>query len=148
MTTSTTPTYHPAPWMRVALLELGVAERPGAANAHRIITYHASTSLKATSDSVAWCSAYVCWVLESTGIKSTKSAAARSFIGWGRALNEPTYGAIVVFRRDAAGPTAGHVGFFVDAPSVGMISVLGGNQDDQVKVKNYPAADLLDVRWP
>ncbi|MET0410422.1 MAG: TIGR02594 family protein [Polyangiaceae bacterium] len=133
-------------WMENALRELGVREVPGAGNNPRILEYHRVTTLKATTDATPWCAAFTCFVLESVGIKSTRSAAARSYLTWGTSV-QPFYGSIVVFKRDEAGPAAGHVGFCI-GPAGGSLAVLSGNQDDSVCVQLYPVTDLLDARWP
>src|SRR5262245_39966632 len=52
-----------APWYQVALEELahGVAEIAGPESNPRILEYHASCTLHATNDDVAWCSAFANW---------------------------------------------------------------------------------------
>lgn len=43
------------PWLKVALAEQGVHEIPGREAEDRIVEYHQTCSLKATSDEVPWC---------------------------------------------------------------------------------------------
>lgn len=132
-------------WLQCARRELGVAEEVGSANNSRILEYHSATSLKATSDSTPWCSAFVSWVLEVCGIESTKSAAARSYLSWGRA-SQLKLGAICVFQR-GDNSWQGHVGFCVGV-SGDKVRVLGGNQGDSVSIAEYPKSKLLGARWP
>lgn len=139
-------------WFAVARRELerGICEVPGAGSEPSVVTYLKSTTLgkePSSSDETAWCSAFVNWCVEQTGLEGTDSAAARSWLRWGEALNTPSLGCVVVFSRPDAGPHAGHVGFFVSQdPAKGTIDVLGGNQDDCVSIKAYPAGRLLGFR--
>lgn len=136
-------------WYSIAATQLGVSEIRGVQDNPRIIEYHATTRLRATEDEVPWCASFVNWCMMRAGIHGTDSARARSWLSWGEArdVDDPPLGAVIVFSRDSAGPTSGHVGFFVwqDADSV---CVLGGNQSNKVCVREYPRATVLGVRWP
>ena len=139
--------YDPEKWMEVARKEIGVKEYSGKLNNNpRIIEYHKTTSLGASSDEVSWCASFVGWVLIQSGFQSTKSALARSYLKWGYPLSEPRHGAVVVFRR-GNNPTFGHVGF-VDKFDAQYIYCLGGNQSNQVKVSRYKRNTVLGYRWP
>jgi uncharacterized protein (TIGR02594 family) len=131
------------PWMSIAKKERGVKEKRGGENP-RIIEYHAATSLKATEDEVAWCSAFVTWCLEQAKCKSTKSAWARSYLNYGEVLKQPKYGCILIFSR---GKDSGHVGFYMGEDET-KYYVLGGNQGDEVNVSLYAKDNLLGCRWP
>jgi uncharacterized protein (TIGR02594 family) len=132
-------------WMAIARRELGVAEIAGATHNERIVEYHQTTSLQATTDETPWCSAYMCWVMEQAGHRSTRSAAARSWLKWGRQIDTPEPGCIVILKR--GNPPAGHVGFFVrSAP--GVVRLLGGNQGNRVSEMNFPVVNVLGYRMP
>ena len=136
-------------WMWLAETQLGIHEKLGGKENFQILAYHEETTLKASKDEVAWCSAFVCWVMERSGIPSTRSAAARSWLKWGR----PTIkreGAIAVLWRDTKTSWKGHVGFYAgECPKKrGNILILGGNQDDGVSIKSYPGRRVLEYRWP
>ncbi len=133
-------------WYKIALKELGVHEVPGVESDARILQYHKSTDLGATNDEVPWCAAFACWCIETSGIKSPHKANARAFLDWGQEVEEPYEGCVVVFRRGIS-LWQGHVGFFIKYEE-GMIQVLGGNQGDQVCIRNYPAASVLGFREP
>ncbi|MBU5614452.1 peptidoglycan-binding protein [Geomonas sp. Red51] len=60
--------FHDAIWLKIAAAEVGQREFPGSPANPRIIMYHGATSLRATSDEVAWCSAFVNWCLKQAGI--------------------------------------------------------------------------------
>jgi uncharacterized protein (TIGR02594 family) len=134
-------------WLRLAREEIGVKEVPGAGNNPRIVEYHSTTSLKATQDSVYWCSSFVNWCINQAGIKGTGSAAARSWLEWGIPLDKPRLGCIVVFKRGA--PPSGHVAFCDHEDiSNGIIRVINGNMSDEVKISRLSVNGVLGYRWP
>ena len=99
-----------------------------------------------TSDSVAWCAAFLGATLERSGVASTRSLLARSYLHWGDALESPRLGAIAVLSR-GADPGAGHVGYWIGETAEHLI-LLGGNQSDAVRVSAFPRSSLLGYRWP
>ena len=133
-------------WLKIAARESGVSEVPGPGDNPRILEYHRETSLGASDDSVAWCSSFANWCMKQAGIEGTNSAAARSWLTWGKKLDEPRNGCVVVLKR-GANPAQGHVAFYV-GDGTGNVRVLGGNQGNQVKISNYPKSMLLGYRWP
>ena len=100
-----------------------------------------------------WCAAFVNMVLLENDYPTSASVSvfplmARSFLDYGEKTTEPVQGDIVIFERGNSG-WQGHVGFFIsvkDINGVQMISVLGGNQDDAVNIKYYPASKVLGFR--
>lgn len=137
-------------WLMRARREIGIKEIVGLKHHPRILEYHNATRLHAKEDEVAWCSAFVCWVMEGSGIASTRSAAARSWLGWGLDLSEPRPGCVVVLERHTKdNPNAAHVGIYVGpGEEVGTIMVLGGNQSNQVCIKSYTKERVMAYRWP
>ena len=136
-------------WMDIAKREIGITEIPGKGNADRILGYHSTTSLHATEDSVPWCSSFVNWVVTRSGLDGTNSARARSWLGWGREIDIPAYGCIVVLWRKSKYSSKGHVGFFVGFnEDKTRVFLLGGNQSDKVKVSSYPSSRILSYRLP
>ena len=124
----------------VASKELGVHETAGSEATARIIEYDKHTTMKATSDEVPWCSAFVNFVVDTSGFVGTLSAAAASWRNWGVPLEIPIKGCIVILpRNDPSNPNAAHV-TFCDHPDIsnGIIRCLGGNQSDAVKVSRFP----------
>ena len=90
------------------------------------------------------------------GYRGTNSAAAKSWLGWGKSLDAPREGAITVIKKkgatsDAAtGSTSGfHVAFYLSATAT-HVRLLGGNQRDRVKESSYPLTDyeVKGYRWP
>jgi uncharacterized protein (TIGR02594 family) len=142
--------------MEIAGAELGIREDARAGHhTQRILEYHQATTLKATTDEVPWCSSFVNWVLNQAGIKGTNSAAAKSWLTWGRELKEPQVGAITITKRagaDAAnGSSSGyHVAFFHSLGGGTKFSLLGGNQGDAVRIREYDLKkyEFVKYRWP
>jgi uncharacterized protein (TIGR02594 family) len=109
-----------------------------------------------THDEVPWCSAFVnfvCWMLR---LPRSKSLRARSWLTVGTPVH--VLGAvvgfdIVVLSRGSmvmAPPATvldgpGHVGFFAGAEG-DMVSLLGGNQNNQVSVSQYSTSRILGIR--
>lgn len=144
------------PWMTIAWAELGVAEHMAKGKHNtRIVQYHGTTTLKATTDETPWCASFVNWVLEQASYTGTRSAAAKSWLKWGTALEEARYGAITVIKsmkasgNYATGSASGyHVGFLLNETPT-HLKLLGGNQGDMVKVSQFPLTKytLEGYRW-
>lgn len=142
-----------APWMQIAKAEEGQVEVKGKTHNPRVIAYHASTTLKATTDETPWCSSFVNWVLTKSGMKGANSAAAISWMNWGKPSG-PTSGAVaVIFNAKAANSSlsssGNHVGFLVQESPTHYV-LLGGNQGNMVKVSFFPKSSwaLKGYRWP
>jgi uncharacterized protein (TIGR02594 family) len=153
------PVTHPVPargdpqWMAVATREKGQEEVSGPAANPRILEYHATTTLKARSDEIPWCSSFANWCMQQAGIAGTKSAAAISWMHWGKPSAAIPGAITIIHNRKAAGSrlTASgyHVGFLVEeGPS--HYRLLGGNQHNRVQYSNFSKASwqLVGYRWP
>lgn len=128
--------------MEIAMGELGQTEIAGREDNERIVDYFDSVSYRATDDETPWCAAFANWVLMEAGIARTESAAALSFAKWGIATRTPKYGDIVVFDH---GHGRGHVGFFMGTDGKN-VSVLGGNQNNQVNITKFAASRVAHYR--
>lgn len=129
----------------IALAEIGTAEIPNVKANPRIVDYHQATTLRAKSDEVPWCSSFVNWVLQTAGYPTTRSAAARSWVRYGKAC-EMQRAAIVVLSR-GNNPAFGHVGF-IDRFDGSYVWVLGGNQNNRVSIARYPLSRVVACRMP
>ena len=98
---------------------------------------------------IPWCAAWANTVLAQSGMETTGSLMARSFLAWGKAVKgEPHIGDVVVMRR-GRNRNAGHVGFFyafVDLNGAKMVAVLGGNQGKEVRISYYPISKVIAYR--
>ena len=140
------------PWLTVALGHLGCHERGGDGRLNPVVRGFFSATkfpMPLVSAKTAWCAAFVCTCLETGGYRSTRSAAAKSYLLWGRELVKLQRGAVLVFRRGHADAATGHVGFYVgESDDRESLLVLGGNQKNCVGVERYERDRLLAVRWP
>jgi uncharacterized protein (TIGR02594 family) len=138
---SVSATYPDAPWMAVAMREIGQRETLGTLHNPRIIEYHATTGLRATTDETPWCSSFVNWCLKQVGIIGSNSAAAASWLNWGQLANAQGGVITVIYNTKAAGSSltasGNHVGFLLRETGTHYM-LLGGNQSNQVKISSYP----------
>lgn len=133
-------------WYELAIRELGQKEIPGAAHNARILEYHKATTLKATTDEVAWCSSFMNWLFMKCKIKGTNSAAARSWLSWGKSvLKDPQIGDVCIFWREDPKSQKGHVCLYAGETETHYL-VLGGNQSDSVCFMFEPKSKILDIR--
>lgn len=148
-----TPITLSTPWMAYAQNEIKQKEIKGTEHNPRIIAYHATTTLNADKDETAWCSSFVNWCLKQAGIKGTDSAAAISWLNWGKSTSAQSGAITVIYNSKKANSsltTSGnHVGFLVQETAT-HFAILGGNQSDQVKISSYPKStwNLKGHRWP
>lgn len=134
------------PWLAVARAELGVrTHAPGSSNP-RIDEYHAAAGQR-YDDKASWCSSFLNWSFARCGIAGTGSALARSWLEWGRPLETPEPGCVVVLWRDDPASWKGHCSLFLREDGDELV-LLGGNQEGEVREKGYPRACVLGYRWP
>lgn len=141
------------PWLALAANELGVTETPGVQDSPRILEYLKATNIGShVHDETPWCSAFINWCMSHAGIAGTRSAAARSWLDWGVPLLQPKLGCVVVLKSPTRGAQAGHVTLLAEVPAsiatTHTLTVLGGNQHNQVCVERVDANLLLGLRWP
>lgn len=141
------PTPDPAPWLATARAEHGVAAAPPGQNNPRITAYHAYTNIAGYDDKAAWCSSFLHWVLARWGIAGTGLALARSWLDWGETLAQPRPGCVAVLWRDDPASWKGHVGLYLHDDGE-QVTLLGGNQQGQVREWAYPLSQVLGWRWP
>lgn len=107
--------------------------------------YKESLNPQIKNDDVAWCAAFVNAILHECGLPQTGKLNARSFLELGQETSEPVLGDIVILWRIAKDTVYGHVGFFIKKHD-NLIYILGGNQDNEVKIKGYDEKYLLGYR--
>jgi uncharacterized protein (TIGR02594 family) len=144
-TTAYVPRSGSSPWLDVAMKEIGQKETPGPDNNGRVMEY--IRAVRSTDgvqeDDVDWASAFVEWSLNQTGINGPKSMEPRNWLNWGRIIEMPERGCIVVFSFG----DISHVGFYVGDDGASYV-VLGGNQTDQVQISRFHKARALGFRMP
>lgn len=136
---------------------VGVRETAGTASNPLVLAMLRLDQSWPTKDAVPWCSAFlnfVCWLLRAP---RSKSLAARSWLGVGKAvaLADAVAGFDVVVLKRGDGKQPGpeviqapwHVGLFAGlSPDKKQVLLLGGNQGDSVSVAAFPVARVLGVR--
>lgn len=132
-------------WLAEARRFIGVREIPGV-NHHPLIVQWWKTIKRGgiKDDETPWCAAFVGACLENVGIMSTRFEGARSYEKWGRAIDKPVHGCVVVFSRSGGG----HVGFLTGIDKQGNLLILGGNQGNEVNIRAFPASRATAYRWP
>lgn len=152
-----TPLVDP-PWLKYAHTKLGIHERPGFGQDDPFIVEclkDAGLPANMQHDETAWCGSFGNKCLKETGFKGPPGpAAARHWALPCKQLVQlvaPVHGCILVFSRPP-NPAEGHMGFW-DATGGAhdhdlFYSVLGGNEDNSVKVKPYPKSRYIGAFWP
>lgn len=131
-------------WLDQAKRHLGEHEIAGRTDNQFILDCFKYTGYKASHDEIAWCAAFVCRMLEESGYKSTRSAAAASFLHFGASCDLKP-GAILVFKW-ASGHH--HVTLCHHVIDHHYVAAIGGNQSNQVKISVYPRSRVEASRWP
>lgn len=139
-----------SPWFIAAHKEIGVRELPENRGPD-IRRYIAMAHCGNEGD--PWCAIFANAMLESTGFKGTRSPSSQSFRHDPNfvELTGPALGAIVVYWRISQSSGLGHVGFY-NGEHDGLISTLGGNESDMVKIEDLNGAaqtfGLVGYYWP
>lgn len=130
----------------IALSEYATKELVGTGSNPQVLKYYAKVGHSwVKDDEVAWCAAFAGYCLETAGLKSTKSLAARSYLAWGKTTSAPKVGDLVILWRISPTSAYGHVGFFV-AIRDGLVYILGGNQNNEVDITGFPLSRVLGYR--
>ncbi|WP_426235894.1 TIGR02594 family protein [Pararhizobium sp. DWP1-1-3] len=133
-----------ARWLTFARRYSGLREIKGKNHAPEILEMWKTLGLLFKDDETPWCAGFVGFVLESSGIASTRSGMARSYEKWGVNLAKAAVGCVVTFKRTGGG----HVGFVVGRDAKGNLMVLGGNQADAVNIKPFAVSRATGYWWP
>jgi uncharacterized protein (TIGR02594 family) len=92
-----------------------------------------------------WCADFINFVLRRTGHATTNSRAAKSFLDYGKRIDSPRVGAIVVLTR---GKNGGHVGIVRGTDGDGNPIVISGNHGNKVWESKYPKNRVLGYVVP
>ena len=125
-----------APWLRVALRDLGVNENNLDGDAKISSYLHTVNAPLISLDEAGrehitnWCSAFVDNCMKRAYMHGTHRPNARSWMSWGYAVSTPRLGDVAVFWRVKGKDTEnfGHVGFFIRYSGSDHVIILGGNQ--------------------
>ena len=132
--------------IKTALSQIGVIEIPGSEDNPQILKYFSEighTWVK--SEDTAWCSAFMNWVALKSGYERSRELNARSWLDVGEEITDPEPGDVAILWRGSKDSWQGHVGLFCSKVN-NNIWLLGGNQNNMVKVQAYPASRVLGYR--
>lgn len=131
-----TPPPNSPPWLIAAAREIGFHE---SGNNRGIAQYIALAHCGMEGE--PWCAIFANAMLESVGVKGTRSASSQSFAHSPlfHKIDNPVIGALAVFWRGSPHSGVGHVGFATAInPHRDAIWVLGGNEQDAVRNELLP----------
>lgn len=140
------------PWLDEARRYMGLREVAGAKHNPTILSWAQRLGVKVLGiqvrdDETAWCGLFVAHCISvSLPEEPLVSIAVRAkeWLNFGRRLDTPALGCVVVLDR----PGGGHVGFYVGEDAAGYVHVLGGNTGNAVATARMEKARVLGYRWP
>ena len=91
-----------------------------------------------------WCADFINFILRRTGHTTTNSRAAKSFLDYGKRIDSPRVGAIVVLARG----NGGHVGIVRGTDGNGNPIVISGNHGNKVWESTYPKSRVIGYVIP
>lgn len=129
-----------------ALTQYGIKEVVGKQHNPEVLKYFSEIGQGwVKDDETAWCSAFVNWCCKKANKPYSGKLNARSWLTLGREVLIPELGDLVILWRESPDSWKGHVGFFI-RESGHYIYILGGNQNNQVKISAYQKRQLLEYR--
>lgn len=133
--------------LEIALSQYGIREVSGKKDNPEVLKYFDEIGFNGSQlkDETAWCSAFANWVCKNADLPNTKKLNARSWLKFGEQTEAPKQGDIVVLWRVDPSSWKGHVGFYI-RETKNWIYILGGNQNNRVKISAYPKKRLLEYR--
>lgn len=136
-------------WLQIARGYLGVSEIPGPKHNATILKWLDRLKAPFRDDETPWCGTFVGAVMQEAGLPSLANPwGARNWLKYGKALDRPAYGGLVIFWRGDPKGWSGHVGFVVGRDQRENLMVLGGNQGNSVSIQPFSRARVLGYRWP
>lgn len=131
------------PWLRTAYGEIGQTEISGIEVNPSIKRYFAAVGDGAPhqDDQDDWASAFVEWCLQKSGKSGPRSNDTYAWVKWSAGTLNPKVGDVVVLNFSGLS----HVGFYF-GPDGDFIRVLGGNENDGVRIFRYPRTAVISFR--
>jgi uncharacterized protein (TIGR02594 family) len=134
--------------MAKSAADVGPATRSGESNPLlEALRWKGATAPQVGVPSDLWCADFMNFILGQTGQAGTGSRAARSFLKYGKPLDGPRVGAIVVFTRGSNGQS-GHVGIVRGTDGDGNPIVISGNHGNKVSESMYKKEKVLGYFMP
>lgn len=148
------------PWLQVMRDITGTLEEPGADDNPTILSWAdfigrqypemKEYAAQYVHDAIPWCGLTVAYCMAHAGVRPVFGASdidkflwAAAWGRWGRQLDKPVLGCVMVFTRNGGG----HVTLF-EREENGYYVCRGGNQGDAVKLSQYPPSKFTCAVWP
>lgn len=137
------------PWMEEMLRRKGLHENR---NHNELHAWLKSAGSAVDPAETPWCGdaveTAILRALPDAAVPANPMASIK-WLKFGRELDEPTYGAVLVFWRGSPDGWQGHVGFYV-GESDSHYHVLGGNQSNAITITKLTRDRLRPggIRWP
>ncbi len=132
-------------WLQYARKFLDLREIPGSEDNPVIVDWLIKLRAWWRDDDTPWCGVYVAHCFAAFGLAiPVHWYRAKGWLDWGRIVDFPAVGSVVVFERKGGG----HVGFVVGRDADGHLMVLGGNQGNKVSIAPFDLERVLGYRWP
>lgn len=138
--------------MSLAATLIGYDERKNAKTIASFIEKGTGKSLDPSD--VPWCAAFVDAALNQAGMRGLGSWRAADWKNFGKGVDKPEMGDVVVFNPGTAQGSSGHVGFYHSTNPDGSINVLSGNSGQgggstgRVTMQRYDAGRVAAYRRP
>ena len=126
----------------------GLKEIDGSQHNKSILNFFKETGNgKIKTDEDAWCSVFMGYCAKKAGLEYSKKLLAKSWLDIGSKVIDPKPGDIVVFWRENPDSWQGHVAIYLGKDlETNEIICLGGNQDNEVCIRQYAADRVLGYR--
>ena len=145
-----TEAYKKAPWLKIAIAEIGVKEFESPNVNPRISEYHQSTDkLSGKTQALPWGCSFLSWVFSQAKTpENPKSGRCADYAAFGTQLGEPRVGALVILSRKGVPELiSGFAGFYIKS-NADTVTILGGNIHNEVAVSDFPMSIVTAYRWP
>lgn len=128
---------------------VGIKEVPGIKSAPFIVKLWDRVpwlwNMHKDDSTLAWCGAFLAHCFRLCDITPPKEwYRAKSYLTFGLRIETPIVGCVGVIKNKRGY----HVGFVVGKDYNGNILLLGGNQNDSVKVSAFRESAFVGYRWP
>lgn len=136
--------------VEAALAEYGEKEIKGRRHNPRILEYFEAIQWPyEKSDEIPWCGVFMYFIAQAVGAETPRrdqAIAARGWLSVGEEVSEPQLGDLAIYYRGSKNGWEGHVGIFIRKISPKLDLILGGNQGDQVCIREYDSSKILGYR--
>lgn len=137
-------------WLRHALSLRGTAEVRGPRHSRTIMGWAERLGIWYPDDETPWCGLFMAHVMSTIFPDAplpSNVLGAQQWLTFGRKLDGPALGAVVVFWRGSPRSWKGHVGFYYGETRTHILCV-GGNQSNTVNVTRIAKNRVKGYRWP